>query len=288
MAAPPVRPHGLHVIRFTSQRFFDAPATIELPQFQLHGMLCEAGRIRVASWWAVHTVDLDEGRRPASRSETAYEAAGRIPAEFTGLAGPRNLGWLARLDTALRARFPLFEDRGHTFAIEVEPVRESIRTCSHVSFTRLVERDAAGALVRFREIVRGAVGRECGELSRESLNRFIPPADPALYAGVRSASEWRNPVLVVFPDAVELRVQGPDAGVRRIALEELRHALTGLALGAWPYGRVVAVTNVGILSSRDDEARIDRLTNQILDLARSLGLEVVRWPSAPQMAGPPE
>lgn len=48
MAAPPVRPHVLHVIRFTSQRFFDAPATIELPQFQVHGMLCEAGRIRVA------------------------------------------------------------------------------------------------------------------------------------------------------------------------------------------------------------------------------------------------
>lgn len=225
--------------------------------------------------------------RADSSRETAYEVVGRIPAEFTGPASAPNLGWLARLDTALRARFPLFEDRGHTFAIEVEPVRESIRTCSHVSLTRLVERDAAGVLVRFREIVRAAVGRECGELSRESLNRFIPPADPALYAGVRSGSEWRNPVLVVFPDAVELRASEPDASVRRIALEELRHALTGLALGAWPYGRVIAVTNVGILSSPEDEMRIDRLTNQILELARSLGLEVVRWPSAPRIAWPP-
>ena len=83
----------------------------------------------------------------------------------------------------------------------------------------------------------------------------IPPATPEKYRGMRDMKGWRNPYLIIRADGVALL--DPENHLERILKPgELTQALGNLPPAAWPYGRVVAVTENGVRGSADDSVKI--------------------------------
>jgi hypothetical protein len=83
----------------------------------------------------------------------------------------------------------------------------------------------------------------------------IPEPTPEKYRGLIRMKGWRNPYLIIRADGVGLL--DPDDHLERILKPaELTQALGNLPPSAWPYGRVVAVTENGVKASADDDVRI--------------------------------
>src|SRR5258705_4412193 len=79
----------------------------------------------------------------------------------------------------------------------------------------------------------------------------IPPASPEKYRGMIDMKGWQNPYLIIKADGVALL----DAGnheERLLKPAEVTQALAKLPPSAWPYGRVVAVTENGVRAAGDD------------------------------------
>ena len=79
----------------------------------------------------------------------------------------------------------------------------------------------------------------------------IPPADAKKYREVEDYRSWRNPYLIIRADGVGL-LDPANLEEHRLKPEELTQALAKLPASAWPYGRVVAVTEIGVRASGDD------------------------------------
>lgn len=78
----------------------------------------------------------------------------------------------------------------------------------------------------------------------------IPPADPQKYAGMRDLKNWRNPYLIIKPNGVALLdIANHEEHV--LKTEELSETLADLPLSAWPYGRIVVVSDPGAGSAND-------------------------------------
>jgi len=122
-----------------------------------------------------------------------------------------------------------------------------------------------------------AVGIGCAQASR-SLQDRIPKSDPKKYHSVRDATGWKNPFLIVRCDGVGISGINPTG--RAIAVEFVRGVLERLPDSAWPYGLVVAVQEVGVLSGKTDLPRIEANRTKLLKLLKELGIAVDRWPSA--------
>ena len=79
----------------------------------------------------------------------------------------------------------------------------------------------------------------------------IPEPTPEKYRSLIQMKGWRNPYLIIRADGVALL--DPDDHLERILKPgELTQALGNLPSSAWPYGRVVAVTENGVRGSADD------------------------------------
>jgi hypothetical protein len=79
----------------------------------------------------------------------------------------------------------------------------------------------------------------------------IPPASPEKYRGMIDMKGWQNPYLIIKADGVALL----DAGnheERLLKPAGLTQELAKLPPSAWPYGRVVAVTENGVRNSESD------------------------------------
>ena len=79
----------------------------------------------------------------------------------------------------------------------------------------------------------------------------IPPASPEKYRGMIDMKGWQNPYLIIKADGVALL----DAGnheERLLKPAEVTQALAKLPPSAWPYGRVVAVSENGVRAAGDD------------------------------------
>lgn len=94
---------------------------------------------------------------------------------------------------------------------------------------------------------------------REQLE-LIPPPSKNRFMAIRSLDSWQNPYLIVQGGMLELHVTVGDAnpsplgvggmlrpmGARRqelnVSLASLAEAVTSIPASAWPYGRVVAIT----------------------------------------------
>jgi hypothetical protein len=107
----------------------------------------------------------------------------------------------------------------------------------------------------------------------------IPQAAPEKYHSPDARKAWRNPYLIIREDGVALL--DPDDHLERILKpEELTRTLGDLPVSAWPYGRVVAVTENGVKGSADDEARIRKNRAVVAGTLESLHV-VINWiPSA--------
>ena len=69
----------------------------------------------------------------------------------------------------------------------------------------------------------------------------IPDADPSKYPSFQDMSGWKNPYFVVRDDGIGF-VDLANHEVRILKPEEIPAELVSLPSSAWPYGRVVLVT----------------------------------------------
>jgi citrate lyase gamma subunit len=94
---------------------------------------------------------------------------------------------------------------------------------------------------------------DAGALEAAAAARIqaIPAAQPEMYKNMRDMRAWRNPYLIVRKDGIGMLDVGNNEQ-RLLKPEELLPALAELPSSAWPYGRVVAVTENGIGAPGDD------------------------------------
>jgi hypothetical protein len=89
------------------------------------------------------------------------------------------------------------------------------------------------------------------EASASARIQAIPPANPEKYRGQIGAKGWQNPYLIVKTGGVALL--DPDNHEEVLFKpEELTQALGNLPASAWPYGRVVAVTENSARAQGDE------------------------------------
>ena len=107
----------------------------------------------------------------------------------------------------------------------------------------------------------------------------IPPATPEKYRGMVDMKGWRNPYLIIRADGVALL--DPENHLERILKPgELTQALGNLPPAAWPYGRVVAVTENGVRGSADDSVKIRQNRALVAGTLESMQV-LINWiPSA--------
>jgi hypothetical protein len=115
----------------------------------------------------------------------------------------------------------------------------------------------------------------------ERLNPRIGRANPQQYGSIRDAKDWKNPYLVIRRDGIEVIASGLLSGRRTVAPTDLERALIDLPVTAWPYGRVVAVQEIGIRAAdRSDDKPIADNLDVTLATLKTLQVTVERWPSA--------
>jgi hypothetical protein len=100
-----------------------------------------------------------------------------------------------------------------------------------------------------------APGETATAMSPEARIQQIPPADPQKYAGMRDMKSWRNPYLIIRVDGVGL-LDATNNEQQMVDADKLAEALARLPASAWPYGRVVAIQEMGAAGSEEDKARL--------------------------------
>jgi hypothetical protein len=114
----------------------------------------------------------------------------------------------------------------------------------------------------------------------DKLDEKIPKADKKKYESIRDGKDWANPYLVVTAEGVEIQSKGIAKGRKTVATKELRKTLASLPVSAWPYGRVVAVQEIGIRSGNDDDALIEENKKSVEKILKDLDVSVDAWPTA--------
>ena len=79
------------------------------------------------------------------------------------------------------------------------------------------------------------------ETPQETGLERIPEPDPSKYPKFHDMTDWRNPQLVVRADGIGL-VDLENREVHILKLEEVPAELVSLPVSAWPYGRVVLLS----------------------------------------------
>jgi hypothetical protein len=114
--------------------------------------------------------------------------------------------------------------------------------------------------------------------SSQPLRSRIPKADPKKYQTIRDGQNWQNPKIFVRPGGIE--IIGVTPAARGIPVESVPDVLEHLPDSAWPYGLVVAVSDVGVIGSEKDIPRIQTNRVKLLKILRQHGIVVELWPSA--------
>ena len=119
---------------------------------------------------------------------------------------------------------------------------------------------------------------QSGSVQSGRLNPRIGPAAPDRYKSIRDAKDWENPYLVIRRDGIEVIAKGLASSRKTVAAADLEHTLIELPLTAWPYGRVVAVQEVGIRAAdRSDDKLIADNLEAALAILKKIKATVDRW-----------
>jgi hypothetical protein len=100
----------------------------------------------------------------------------------------------------------------------------------------------------------------------------IPPPDPSKYPSLSDMSGWQNPYLVVREDGIGF-VDLSNREVRILKPEEIPAELVSLSSSAWPYGRVVLVTEA-VPKNPSDKTKAELRKNRALLLGTLKELDV--------------
>jgi hypothetical protein len=106
----------------------------------------------------------------------------------------------------------------------------------------------------------------------------IPAADSSKYPALSNMKDWQNPYLVVRDDGIGL-VDLSNREIHVLKPEEVPAELVSLPSSAWPYGRVVLVTQAAPKNASDqtkEELRKNR--GLLLGTLRALDVEVRESP----------
>lgn len=141
----------------------------------------------------------------------------------------------------------------------------------------------AGALV----LAIGAASTLAGRANQNDpvqaarLNPRIGPASPQRYKSIHDAKKWQNPILVIRADGIQVISKSLPSGERTVSPSDLRRTLIDLPLTAWPYGRVVAVQDIGLHpADLSDGPAITNNRNLTVAILKTLEIAVEGWPSA--------
>jgi hypothetical protein len=85
----------------------------------------------------------------------------------------------------------------------------------------------------------------------------IPYATPEKYHNVIDMKKWRNPYLVILPEGVGL-LDPANNEQHLLKIDEMLDALAALPPSAWPYGRIVVVTESPLTSTEEQRVAIRR------------------------------
>jgi len=123
-----------------------------------------------------------------------------------------------------------------------------------------------------------AHARQSGQ--ERQLDARIGPPKARIYKSIRDGRDWKNPILIIGRDGVELRTTLVVPGTNIVSIKDLRQALIELPLSSWPYGRVVALSDAGILSGEPGETEAI-VSNREMTLAILKALRVTgeEWPA---------
>ena len=137
------------------------------------------------------------------------------------------------------------------------------------------------AIVLMIALALGLAGRPADGSSVQArrLDARIGRPNPDLYRSIRDAKDWENPYLVIHRDGIEGVVKRA-VGRRTVAAADLERMLIELPITAWPYGRVVAVQEIGIRAGdgSDDKPVADNL-RAALAILKELDVIADRWPT---------
>jgi hypothetical protein len=96
---------------------------------------------------------------------------------------------------------------------------------------------------------------------------------------MRDMKGWRNPYLIIRPDGVGL-LDPANNEQRLLKTDEVEATLASLPATAWPYGRVVVVTESSPISSEDQKVAIRRIKGIVAGTLESLHIQINWVPSA--------
>jgi hypothetical protein len=119
---------------------------------------------------------------------------------------------------------------------------------------------------------------EPAEATKPTDLERIPAADSSKYPTLSNLKDWQNPYLVVRDDGIGL-VDLSNREIHVLKPEEVPAELVSLPLSAWPYGRVVLVTQAAPKNASDqtkEELRKNR--GLLLGTLRELDVEVHESP----------
>lgn len=164
-AAPPIGPHRLYVVRFGGPAGIEPPTVLDLPQFQVQGILCGEGTVQLAAYDAIYTVRLDASNRPIGYEAVPWEKHQNTPPQFVGHS--LNLGSQSRTARDLKQRRETIGEAagGGQYLLEITATPISSDPCSSMVTTRLVRTDRNGREVQQVELFNGRGIRDCGEVS---------------------------------------------------------------------------------------------------------------------------
>jgi hypothetical protein len=109
------------------------------------------------------------------------------------------------------------------------------------------------------------------------LERIAEP-DPAKYPKFHDLSQWKNPQLVVREDGIGL-VDMANHEIHILKLEQVPAELVSLSESAWPYGRVVLVSQAAPTdASEQAKARLRENRGLLMGTLKELQVQVHEAP----------
>ncbi len=100
----------------------------------------------------------------------------------------------------------------------------------------------------------------------------IPAPDPSKYPSISAMTDWKNPYLVVREDGIGF-VDLSNREIHILKPEEIPAELVSLSSSAWPYGRVVLVTEA-VPKNPSDQTKAELRKNRALLLGTLKELDV--------------
>lgn len=111
------------------------------------------------------------------------------------------------------------------------------------------------------------------------LLQSVSPADPAKYEHVADMRTWRNPYMILRTDGVAF-FDTADSAEIHLKPDEILAMLARLPASAWPYGRVVAISETAAKGAEQDAVALRRMKGIVGGILEGAHVTVDWVPSA--------